>query len=48
MRIEIKGLNQSSKNAQDVISLIQTGKGVLNETHALLKRGRELIVWMFY
>jgi flagellin len=44
MRAQIKGLNQASRNAQDAISLIQTGEGALNETHALLQRGRELMV----
>lgn len=44
MRAQIHGLNQSSRNAQDGISLIQTAEGGLNEVHSLLQRGRELAV----
>ncbi|MCI1589971.1 flagellin N-terminal helical domain-containing protein [Heyndrickxia oleronia] len=44
MRAQIRGLNQASRNAQDAISLIQTGEGALNETHAILQRMRELSV----
>jgi flagellin len=44
MRGQIRGLEMSSKNAQDGISLIQTAEGALNETHAILQRMRELAV----
>ncbi|WP_313126773.1 flagellin N-terminal helical domain-containing protein [Proteiniclasticum ruminis] len=44
MRGQIKGLNQSVRNAQDGISLIQTAEGSLNETHSILNRMRELAV----
>src|SRR5690554_5259268 len=44
MRGQIKGLNQSVRNAQDGISLIQTAEGALNETHSILNRMRELAV----
>ena len=44
MRAQIKGLDQASRNAQDGISLIQTGEGALNETHNILQRMRELAV----
>ncbi|WP_368297460.1 flagellin [Cytobacillus firmus] len=44
MRGQIRGLEQSSKNAQDGISLIQTAEGALNETHDILQRMRELAV----
>lgn len=44
MRGQIRGLNQSTNNAQDGISLIQTAEGALNETHAILQRMRELSV----
>ncbi|WP_099190224.1 flagellin N-terminal helical domain-containing protein [Tepidibacter mesophilus] len=44
MRGQIRGLNQASRNAQDSISLIQTGEGALDETHAILQRMRELSV----
>jgi flagellin len=44
MRAQIRGLTQASRNAQDGISLIQTGEGALNETHSILQRMRELAV----
>lgn len=44
MRAQIRGLNQASRNAQDAISLIQTGEGALNEVHSILQRMRELAV----
>lgn len=44
MRGQIRGLDQSSRNAQDGISLIQTAEGALNETHSILQRMRELAV----
>lgn len=44
MRGQIRGLEQSSTNAQDGISLIQTAEGALNETTSILNRMRELTV----
>jgi flagellin len=44
MRGQIRGLDQASSNAQDAISLIQTGEGALNETTSILQRMRELAV----
>jgi len=44
MRGQIRGLDQASRNAQDGISLLQTGEGALNETHSILQRMRELVV----
>ncbi|MFB9324906.1 flagellin [Paenibacillus aurantiacus] len=44
MRGQIRGLEQSSRNAQDGISLIQTAEGALNEVHAITQRMRELAV----
>ncbi|WP_303866864.1 flagellin [Acetobacterium wieringae] len=44
MRGQISGLNTSSSNASDGISLIQTAEGALNETHSILQRMRELAV----
>ncbi|GAB6167710.1 flagellin [Clostridium carnis] len=44
MRGQIRGLDQSSRNAQDGISLIQTAEGALSETHNILQRMRELSV----
>jgi len=44
MRSQIRGLDMAAKNADDGISMIQTGEGALNETHAILQRMRELAV----
>ncbi len=44
MRGQIRGLDTASANAQDGISMIQTGEGALNETHSILQRMRELAV----
>ncbi|ONI44541.1 hypothetical protein AN641_07085 [Candidatus Epulonipiscioides gigas] len=44
MRNQIKGLNQSSRNSQDGISLIQTAEGALGESHDMLKRMREMTI----
>ena len=42
MRSQIRGLNKTSDNAQDGISLIQVAEGALNETHSILQRMNEL------
>lgn len=44
LRAQIKGLSQSSRNAQDAVSLVQTAEGALGEVHAMLGRIRELAV----
>ena len=44
MRGQIRGLEQSSRNASDGISMIQTADGALNETTNILQRMRELAV----
>lgn len=44
MKTQIRGLEQSSRNASDGISVIQTAEGALNEVEAMLQRGRELAV----
>ena len=44
MRAQIRGLDQSTRNTQDGISLIQTAEGALNESHSLMQRMRELSV----
>lgn len=44
MRSQIKGLNQSVRNAQDGISFIQTAEGALNEVSDMLTRLKELSV----
>lgn len=41
---QVNGLEQAQRNAQDGISLIQTGEGAMNEVHAILQRVRELAV----
>jgi flagellin len=44
LRAQTAGLGQATRNAQDGISLIQTGEGALNETASILQRMRELTV----
>jgi flagellin len=44
MRAQIGGMKQAIRNAQDGISFIQTAEGALNETHAILRRMRDLTV----
>ncbi|MEA2130087.1 MAG: flagellin, partial [Solirubrobacteraceae bacterium] len=36
MRGQITGLGQAQRNAQDGVSLVQTGEGALNEVHSML------------
>jgi flagellin len=42
MRGQITGLAQAQRNAQDGVSLVQTGEGALSEVHSMLQRVREL------
>ena len=35
MRGQIGGLAQAQRNAQDAVSLVQTGEGALNEVHSM-------------
>src|SRR3712207_4227150 len=44
MRAQIGGLAQAQRNANDAISLVQTGEGALNEVHSMLQRVRDLRV----
>ena len=44
MTSQIRGFNQSVRNANDTISLIQVAEGALNETTTALQRMRELSV----
>ena len=44
MTAQIRGLNQSVRNANDAISLVQVAEGALDETHNALQRIRELAV----
>ncbi len=43
MRAQIKNLEQSQRNAQDGVSLIQTAEGALTEVHSMLNRMVELV-----
>ncbi|MCI1959323.1 MAG: flagellin [Clostridia bacterium] len=42
MKSQITGLNKASDNAEDGVSLIQTGEGALTEVHSMLNRMVEL------
>src|SRR5690348_15846632 len=42
MTSQIRGTGQAQRNANDAISLLQTGEGALSEVANLLQRGREL------
>jgi flagellin len=44
MRGQLRGLAQAQRNAQDGISMIQTGEGALNEVSDMLTRAKELLV----
>ena len=44
MRAQIGGIDQSQRNAQDGISLVQTAEGSLAEVHSMLQRIRDLRV----
>ncbi|WP_298091879.1 flagellin, partial [uncultured Sphingomonas sp.] len=44
MTAQIKGMNQGIRNANDAISLAQTGEGALDEVSNMLQRMRELAV----
>src|SRR5919205_3971953 len=44
LRGQIGGLDQSQRNAQDAVSLVQTAEGSLTEVHAMLQRVRDLAV----
>jgi flagellin len=44
MRGQIGGLAQAQRNAEDAVSLVQTGEGALNEVHSMLQRIRDLKV----
>src|SRR3954470_16873642 len=44
LRAQIGGLDQAQRNAQDAVSLVQTGEGALSEVHAMLQRVRDLAV----
>lgn len=44
LKLQLNGLAQSSNNAWDGISLLQTAEGALNEVHAMLQRMKEISV----
>ena len=44
LRAQVSGLEQAQRNAQDAISLVQTGEGAMAEVHAMLNRLRDLAV----
>ena len=41
---QVSGLDVAQRNAQDAISLVQTGEGALAEVHSMLQRVRDLAV----
>jgi flagellin len=41
---QISGLDQAQRNAQDAVSLVQTGEGALAEVQSMLQRVRDLAV----
>ena len=44
MRRQIRGLTQARDNVQDGISMVQIADGALEEVHAMLQRGNELMI----
>src|SRR3984893_12010099 len=44
LRAQVSGLAQAQRNAQDAVSLVQTGEGALAEVHSMLQRVRDLAV----
>jgi flagellin len=44
LRAQMGGVAQAQRNAQDAISLVQTGEGAMAEVHAMLQRVRDLAV----
>src|SRR4051795_1262730 len=44
LRGQIGGLDQSQRNVQDAVSLVQTAEGSLTEVHEMLHRIRDLAV----
>src|SRR5690348_3331263 len=44
LKTQISGFDQGGRNAQDAISMIQTGESALNTTESILQRMRQLSV----
>src|SRR4051794_26029625 len=44
LKTQVGGLEQAQRNAQDAVSLVQTGEGAMAEVQAMLQRVRDLAV----
>src|SRR5712692_3647150 len=44
LQTQVRGFDQGARNAQDAVSLIQTGESALSTTHSMLQRMRQLAV----
>jgi len=44
LQTQVGGLDQAQRNAQDAVSLVQTGEGAMAEVQAMLQRVRDLAV----
>src|SRR5262249_55145235 len=44
LETQVGGLDQAQRNAQDAVSLVQTGEGAMAEVQAMLQRVRDLAV----
>jgi flagellin len=44
LQSQIGGLDQAQRNAQDAVSLVQTGEGAMSEVQSMLQRVRDLAV----
>src|SRR6266516_5429574 len=44
LQSQIGGLDQAQRNAQDAVSLVQTGEGAMQEVTSMLQRVRDLAV----
>jgi flagellin len=44
LEAQVGGLDQAQRNAQDAVSLVQTGEGALSEVQSMLQRVRDLAV----
>src|SRR5882757_7588358 len=44
LQSQIGGIDQAQRNAQDAVSLVQTGEGAMAEVQSMLQRVRDLAV----
>jgi flagellin len=44
LKTQVRGFDQGARNAQDAVSMIQTGESALNTTQSMLQRMRQLAV----